>query len=109
MKSIFFDVDETLAMWIEPTHERAEEAIANSEGDLFFPHLRHIELLKSHKKSGDKVIVWTQFGEGHANEVVRLLKLESFVDLCLGKPDLYYDDLECSEWLTNWKYVKNDL
>lgn len=99
----FFDVDDTLIKWINNTDPDAETAIP-IEDVLVRPIQSHVEALKKHKERGDTVIVWTQGGEDWAKKVVSALGLEDYVDYCLSKPTVYYDDLHCDVWLKHRIY-----
>ena len=109
---ICFDVDDTLVMWLWDQAERekhAKDLIEVGKGNfktLLLPHFQHIELLKRYKAKGKVVIVWSQSGNQWAEEVVKALKLEEFVDFVFTKPEKYVDDLradECMEWVYKGK------
>jgi len=109
---VYFDVDDTLIIWIENTHPDAEEAIVinDSAGStLTLPIKENIEKLKAHFALGDTIVVWTQGGAEWAEAVVKAYGLESFVHLCLGKPELAYDDLAPNEWmLEKWVLAEGE-
>lgn len=79
------DVDRTLIMW--------------ESGDLWHPHLAHIEILKQFKFQGHGVIVWSAGGHEWALKAIKLLGIEELVDLVAGKPDWWMDDRSCTEFM----------
>jgi len=103
---IFFDVDDTLVEWINNTDPKAEEALI-IDGVLLKPIQSHIDALKKHHERGDQIIVWTQGGSQWAEAVVKGLDLEEFVHIAMGKPTLYYDDLDVVVWMPQRIYKPN--
>ena len=104
---VMYDVDDTLVMW-GTTSILNEEFIcpySNSVHHLL-PNTKHIDLLKKHKGRGLCVIVWSAGGALWAKEVITKLKLESYVDLIITKPNKYVDDLQASEILGTRIYLK---
>ena len=104
---IVCDVDDTLVMWIWDQYERTEleeaglmvDVTQNNFSTRVKPNLEHIELLKRYKAKGKFIIVWSQSGYAWAETVVKALKLESYVDLILTKPEKDIDDLDANEWM----------
>lgn len=108
MKTVYFDVDETLLLWDKPQGDTAknykpcrEIAIFNLS---FYVHEVHLARLILHHCIGDKVVVWSGGGEAWAREVVTRLAIEKSVDVILSKPDFYYDDKNFSEFKGNYLY-----
>lgn len=112
----FYDCDDTLVLWNNDyewgkDHEGTlefhdpyfEERIINLK-----PNQITINHLKQQSVTGGRVVVWSAGGFAWAQEVVRVLGLEEYVDLILSKPKRYVDDLPCEEWMGKWKRVKPD-
>jgi len=104
---ICFDVDETLIMhkagklkvkdpYVEKTYHKVK------------PHNKHIQLLKTHKGRGYCIVVWSAGGVKWAENVVKALDLESYVDLIITKPLKYVDDLEADKILTSRVYLNDN-
>lgn len=111
--TIYFDVDDTLIMWISnPPEEIIDQVELIKDSSPAFPnyvvavipHKYHIEQLKKNKQKGNMIVVWSQGGSDWAETVVRHLKLEEYVDIIVNKPHEYYDDLEPEYWLPSRKY-----
>ncbi|MDD3412588.1 MAG: hypothetical protein PHY47_01175 [Lachnospiraceae bacterium] len=101
-RSVYFDVDDTLVDW---NQSHSEDALAfNNNGyiEMLKPKWDIIKKLKEHKRNGDTIIVWSQNGWDWCKEVVTTLSIESYVDAVITKPDIYYDDLNCKEFMKNW-------
>lgn len=115
--SAWFDVDDTLVKWGTVLPEDREHlvpitcpvsSVEDEDGNIkevsqwteyLRPHKKHIEQLKLHKARGHTVIVWSQGGWEWAEAVVKALKLENYVDLVVSKPNWYYDDIPCQEYM----------
>jgi predicted phosphatase len=106
---VAFDVDDTLVIWNVPAGREEETILFNNFGyaQHLLPHLKHIELLKQFKVRGQFVIVWSQGGYQWAREVVRVLGLETYVDLVMPKPKWIVDDLPAGAW-TKRSYLDLD-
>ena len=101
---VFFDVDGTLVE-IQPDM-RIDEAVDKKflfnyygETVICFHIDSHIALLKSYKKRGYEVVVWSANGVQWAYEVVTKLGLEKFVDEVATKPLKYVDDKSADSWM----------
>jgi hypothetical protein len=106
-----FDCDDTLVMWVDKFDKSdLTEFKCPYTGEAIFlkPHQKHISLLKKYKKRGFGVKVWSHGGAPWAREVVRVLKLEPYVDIIEAKPDRYVDDLHCKEFMGQRVYIKDD-
>lgn len=106
--SVYFDVDDTLVL-----HDRHdlpdEDIIVIDVGNYVYsvhPHKKHIKQLKTHKAKGDIIVVWSQGGSEWAERVVKKLELIEYVDVCLTKPERYYDDLFPSQFMGAPTYYK---
>lgn len=125
--AVFFDIDDTVAMWnatpvelmtrgIEITcpgslvsiDEDGTQGFAPEWKQLLLPHRRHIEQLKKHKMRGHTVIVWSAGGYDWAAAVVKAFGLESFVDLVISKPTWMYDDLQPAEFMPKPQWEKDE-
>lgn len=84
--SFFCDVDNTLIMW-------------EKNGHTWKPHNAHIELLKRAKIRGQFVVVWSAGGGEWAEKAIDLLGIREFVDIAIGKPMWWVDDLTADEIL----------
>ena len=111
--NIFVDVDETLVFWridedpndiiIQVNHPYLHKYIE------LIPHHRNIDLVKSNKGQGRRVIIWSAGGYAWAEAVVKALKLESYVDLIMAKPIAYVDDLPMENWGCQRVYLNKNL
>jgi hydroxymethylpyrimidine pyrophosphatase-like HAD family hydrolase len=106
---IYFDVDDTLIMWDIPS-DRTHEAIdihCYGVTSVVRPHHKHIELLKLTCQRDRQIIVWSQRGYKWAEAVVKVLKLEEYVDAILTKPIAYVDDLAVEDWMVGRIYIND--
>lgn len=98
-KTVYFDIDDTLvassAESIFPDNSRE----VNFRNRRFLVHSKHCELMKDFKARGHIVVVWSAGGSEWAEQVILALKLQSYVDLIITKPDWYVDDKPSSDWL----------
>lgn len=105
---IMFDVDDTLVMWPSKKSKKnikLRDPYLNK--DVFLtPNKRHIALLKTHKVRGYLVVVWSAAGFKWAQEVVKRLGLNNYVDLIMSKPTKFVDDLQAHEVLGTRVYLK---
>lgn len=108
--SVFVDCDETIVQWGPKGSGdhypiRKHTVAFKGYGRTFYlkPHKKHIAELKKRKKEGFVIVVWTASGAPWAREVVRKLKLSSYVDFCISKPEFYYDDKKQVEFMHEQK------
>lgn len=103
---VYCDVDETLVLWKKEFNHATK--IVNYYGDKVYvePHYSHIQFLKSLKARGCYIIVHSNNGWAWAEEVVKLLKLEEYVDEVKTKPYKIIDDTNPLEWLPPTIYIK---
>lgn len=123
--TVFWDVDDTLVKWGNATPEEMNDAIPITcpissaiidEEDVIVqpwteylrPHKKHIAQIKLHKMRGHRNIVWSAGGAEWAEAVVQALGIEEYVDIVMGKPSWYYDDLRCDEYMGNPQYLKDE-
>jgi FMN phosphatase YigB (HAD superfamily) len=98
---VTFDCDDTLVSWKHyPKISKNSIAFNDPSGTVYLNAIKeHIEALKSHKLRGHTVIVWSAGGADWAEEVVKKLGLESYVDAIMSKPNWFYDDLSANEFM----------
>jgi len=98
--TVYFDVDDTLILYDCIQDDTPESDIVTVDGTRFLKATNHIALVKEHKEFDDYVIVvWSQGGSRWAEKVVRALGLDSYVDLIVNKPYMFYDDLHPSYFM----------
>jgi hypothetical protein len=109
-KPIFFDVDSTLVMHNTDNFGDFLEIEDPNTGKIkrVRKHSPHIELIKSYSARGWYVVVWSGSGGALANVVVDALELRPYIDLVMGKPLLYVDDKDVSEWMCSRIYLEMD-
>jgi phosphoglycolate phosphatase-like HAD superfamily hydrolase len=90
------DVDETIALWLEPTVPGFGKIEIEYAGKKVYltPHQYHCDLLKTYKERGYHVTVWSANGWRHAKRIVEAFKLEPYVDVVQTKLTKYMDDSE---------------
>lgn len=93
-----FDCDETLVT-LEPQPDGTRKIKGIKE---------HIELLKDFAHRDFFIVVWSDGGYAWAEEVVKTLQLENFVDLIMEKPIWYVDDKEATDWVMKRVYKLPD-
>ena len=99
-KNFYFDVDDTLIMWdYGEEDDELVEVKFHSLHRYFRPHKKHIADLKKFSDMGYTIIVWSQSGGDWAEHIVKALDLEEYVDICLGKPNVYYDDIPVGSFM----------
>lgn len=96
--TVFYDCDDTLVMWKDKAEIENNPNVVYIKSDFKEPfpvlvHLDHVEQIKNHKRRGHQVVVWSYGGADYAEDIVKGLKLEEYVDVICCKPDIAYDDL----------------
>lgn len=93
-RAVFFDVDQTLISW-DPLYGD-QSLLLHCDGFQRYvsPIHIHVELMKEFKAVGWQVVVWSAGGADHAERVIKLIKMEDYVDLIVSKPEVYVDDLK---------------
>lgn len=96
-----FDVDGTLIDWNVNGNDVISIADPIDETNCLVAAINHnnIRLLKEKKARGCTVIVWSQGGFAHAEQIVKALQLEAWVDLVMTKPAGIVDDIDPQDWL----------
>lgn len=129
VKPSYFDVDDTLITWRPSEDDREERGKDCSwllttldldetgkvylkqkkEDDAFIPHRSNIEQLKEHKRRGHTIIVWSAGGWRWAEQAIRLLGLEDYVDLVIEKPSFVYDDKQVHEFMPKSQNILDEV
>lgn len=109
-KTYYCDVDETLLLFnsVDMYPQEALVAITDPASGITthaFPHKRHIELMRQMKARGYTVVVWSAGGHEWAARAVRALGIEKMVDVVIGKPDWFCDDLPASSYMKKPIYL----
>lgn len=110
-RTCYFDVDDTLVEW-KLCSERDVDAIRiEQDGHVFYKKciVDHVEELKNQKMTGNTVVVWSAGGAEWAATVIKALNLEEYVDVCLTKPDFYYDDKDVQDWFPRKRFYHKEL
>jgi hypothetical protein len=95
--TVYVDVDDTLVLW-RPVKEDDWVVNLPRYGYLAVSS-RHVTSIKQHKARGHLIVVWSQGGADWAEEVVKLIGLEDYVDLVISKPRWIYDDKPASYFM----------
>ncbi len=109
-KTVMIDVDDTLVMWDECTKREINFKDPYS-GELLtaWVNENNVRLLKEKARRGYTVIVWSLGGYAHAAAVVKALKLQKYVDVCMTKPSCYIDDMPVCAWFPARVYLKPNI
>ena len=120
-KIVFCDCDDTLVMWNDNESFQSidKQSIAIicpfqtkhdplGEPKVYYlrPNYWTIGKLKELKAKGYTVVVWSAASYLWAEAVVKVLKLEEYVDFCMSKPDICIDDLPPNEWIRDLIYPR---
>lgn len=99
----YFDCDETLVKW-----NTGGNIIADYYGQQVFleAYEPHIRFLKAMKARGAYIVVQSGNGWAWAEQVVRLLKLEAFVDEIKTKPYKIVDDSPYENWMPTRIFIE---
>lgn len=111
-KVLVVDVDGTLIKWCASETESNLKGLEHTDdkGNVFYfvPIESNIRQLKEHKSRGHKVIVWSAAGYQFALLAVKLLQLETYVDLVMCKASWALDDLPPEEYMPKSQWIKDD-
>lgn len=108
---VFFDVDETLILWVDPKTPGAQfvnDPYMPGELVFFVPHISHINLLKRTYHQDSAIVVWSYGGVRWATTIVEKLGLTDFVSLILRKPQIYVDDKPMEKWFPKRIYLEDN-
>lgn len=110
-RTVYFDVDDTLVEWKLCGEKDPGATRIEKDGHIFYKKViqDHVDELKNQKMTGNTVVVWSAGGGEWAATVVRALDLEKYVDVCLTKPDFYYDDKDVSDWFPKKRFYHCEL
>lgn len=102
----YFDIDETLVNWCDIYDP--ESLAIDYYGEIVYvkPYTPHIRFLKSLKARGGYIIVHSGNGWSWAESVVKLLKLEEYVDEVKSKPQRVVDDADYSVWMPTRIFIQ---
>lgn len=105
-RTVYFDVDDTLLEWRQCSEYDAGAVKVEHKGyELYKKEIAaHTDELRNQKMSGNTVIVWSAGGSEWAAAAVYALKLDKYVDVCLTKPDFYYDDKDVQDWFPEKRF-----
>jgi len=106
--TVYWDVDDTLVMWTQPTDTEGLELVefdCNGHKSVGWVHIYHRNLLRQYALRGATNIVWSHGGSVWAKAVVQALGLEDYVFACLNKPTMYYDDLSAQTFMKKRRFI----
>lgn len=93
-RTVYCDVDDTLIMWDADINDPTSKVLSLVNGNIVVRlHKVHIQLVKNLYAIGWNVVVWSQGGSDHAEDVVKQIGLTDYVTAILPKPESYIDDL----------------
>lgn len=106
-----FDIDETLILTI--TGSEPEDAVYTAVQDPldetnfieFRVHEPMVRLLKEESARGAFVIAHSRSGFQWAQNVIDALELKKYVNICMSKPIVYFDDKDVTHWLKDRVYL----
>lgn len=105
---VAIDIDETLVLRYPKKYPHLPTMVFNYYGmpkELAI-HEEHVALLKSYKKRGFFIRVWSNNGDAWAVEVIEKLGLADFVDSIENKNVKFVDDLKADKVLGSRVYIK---
>lgn len=98
------DVDSTLVLPNESKYSGREVKVYDAVTKSYITmkaHEPNIRLLTEERYRGAVILVWSRGGYEWAENVVKALELEGFVDFVMSKPLTYIDDLDVQNWLSH--------
>lgn len=112
-KTLYVDVDDTLAMGDLSEYDFKERLIINYvNGPItVVPNQKNVNLLTLFYKLGYTVIVWSKTGADWAKAVTEALEIQDMVAAYLTKPTFILDDQEVTKWIgpRRWRDPKGTL
>lgn len=108
-KTLYVDVDETLAMSNLSNYEEKDwKTVHYVNGPIdIVPNEKNINLLTLFYKLGYTIIVWSKTGGDWARLVSETLGIDKMVAVYLTKPTFYLDDQEVTEWMGGRRWRDN--
>ena len=112
---VLFDCDQTLVIWHKDHTKPGKNKklfIDPYTGDklYLYPHNVHVRLMRQYKGRGFAIIVHSMAGVLWAKEIIKTLKLEKYVDLCMSKATKHVDDKEdVKDIIGSRVYLENDI
>lgn len=103
---LYCDIDTTLVFDCDKNHPEAIKANYYNQPRYIRPHHKQIQFLKSLRSRGFHVIAHSGNGYGWVYEVIKQLKLQSYVNEIKSKPIFYIDDLESNKWMGSRIYIE---
>lgn len=101
----FVDVDKTLIL---PSGEVEGDVVELTYGDEIVykkPHQVQIDFVKYLKHRGFHITVWSGNGYAWAEQVVKKVGLEDYIDEVRSKPLMYLDDKPAAAWMGQQVYI----
>lgn len=93
-RTVYVDVDDTLIMWGADINDPEAKCLSLVNGNLVIKlHKKHIQLVKDLYTIGWNVVIWSQGGSDHAEDVIKQIGLANYVHIIAPKPESYIDDL----------------
>lgn len=102
----YFDVDQTLINWCDQDDPKAIATFYYGEMVDVKPYIPHIRFLKSLRERGAYIVVHSGNGWQWAEHIVKLLKLESYVDEVKTKPSKVIDDSDYANWMPTRIFIE---
>jgi hypothetical protein len=102
------DVDSTLISWSIPENYSGTLVTTYCDGvkDIGIPNTYAIDHLKKMKARNFAVVVWSAGGSNWAEEAVKALGVEDWVDVIMPKIDFHLDDVvEPKDKIGKWQYI----
>jgi hypothetical protein len=99
--TVFSDIDGCLILWPGPKPGSSRYYRASKEKEIPKPNAKIVEYLKSKKKEGFTIVLWSIGGAEHCRWAAKLCGIENIVDYCLAKPIIMVDDHH--KWYLNPK------
>lgn len=106
MKSVYFDVDNTIVYSASEFPELAHLPGVIIGGREFYVNTNITEKIRDFFARGHTVHVWSAGGYDWAAEVVMACELTSCVYHILTKPDWIFDDKQVTDWMPPAEHVE---
>jgi hypothetical protein len=112
--TVMIDCDDTLVMWDLPdgmkiNDDRLITVRCRGYEERCLPNKYNINLLKKYATRGHAVVVWSGGGADWAEAVVSTLGIGEYVDVIMGKPQYFIDDVaDPKKWMGKHGYFDID-